>query len=291
MMTSKPQVVMRIDKGLEHIGKVVKAEIDAKQKPFSEVLNFYISRYQANFGNSEVLSRNAVFHAYTWATTGFQVIEPSHKLTASLMCTSFPEEFIDNLELPWSSFAVKIPDNVISNDEHFMWVHGISDGSKKVKLLLQTPGGFAHFSGTLSEINKASTDYWENSDQAKSRLEADRHHDVMKRLFIGVCAEVMSYRTSLAEGLGPLAKPVKRGPRVTNTFKLTRHVTVDVRQVVRDYIRGNGRSPTVQTLVRGHWKQQPCGAKLVDRKFIHVEPYWRGPETAPVAVRLHLIGS
>jgi hypothetical protein len=49
--------------------------------------------------------------------------------------------------------------------------------------------------------------------------------------------------------------------------------------------------PSVQCLVRGHWKRQPCGHELQDRKWIQIEPYWRGPEDAPIAVRSHRVSS
>lgn len=38
---------------------------------------------------------------------------------------------------------------------------------------------------------------------------------------------------------------------------------------------------TVRTMVAGHWKRQPYGEGRALRKWIHIEPFWRGPETAP----------
>lgn len=45
---------------------------------------------------------------------------------------------------------------------------------------------------------------------------------------------------------------------------------------------GEGRHITVRTLVSGHWRNQPCGAGHLDRKVIWIEPFWRGPEAAPL---------
>ena len=71
-------------------------------------------------------------------------------------------------------------------------------------------------------------------------------------------------------------------------LELRRDVKVDVRKWVRDYVASGGKSPSVQTLVRGHPKRQPYGPRALGlRKWIHIEAFWRGPENAPVVVRGH----
>jgi hypothetical protein len=70
-------------------------------------------------------------------------------------------------------------------------------------------------------------------------------------------------------------------------FRLTRDVRVDCRTAIREAsARGEGRAPTIQSLVRGHWK--PRLSERIGRP-VHVEPYWRGPEDAPIAVRSHVL--
>ncbi len=41
-----------------------------------------------------------------------------------------------------------------------------------------------------------------------------------------------------------------------------------------------GSSPTVRTLVQGHWRNQVCGPQWQERKLIWIQPFWRGPEFA-----------
>ena len=48
-----------------------------------------------------------------------------------------------------------------------------------------------------------------------------------------------------------------------------------------------GRKLTVRSLVSGHWRDQPCGVGLKDRKRIWIEPFWRGPEGVPITQRTH----
>lgn len=38
---------------------------------------------------------------------------------------------------------------------------------------------------------------------------------------------------------------------------------------------------SVRTLVSGHWKRQPYGEGRALRKWIFIEPFWRGPEASP----------
>jgi hypothetical protein len=49
----------------------------------------------------------------------------------------------------------------------------------------------------------------------------------------------------------------------------------------------SGNALMVRTRVAGHWKRQVCGKGRSDRKFIHVEPYWRGPDGAVIATTRH----
>lgn len=72
------------------------------------------------------------------------------------------------------------------------------------------------------------------------------------------------------------------------TYKLGLPVQVDVREKIKEYLSGERSSaPTVRFLVRGHWKNQPCGPKGMDRKWIHVQSYWKGE--GPILVRPHTL--
>ena len=58
------------------------------------------------------------------------------------------------------------------------------------------------------------------------------------------------------------------------------------------YISGErGTSPSVQTLVRGHFQRVAVGAGSVGRRWVHKAPYWRGPEDARVAVHTHRLAA
>jgi hypothetical protein len=78
-------------------------------------------------------------------------------------------------------------------------------------------------------------------------------------------------------------------PQHRNVF-IGRPLPIDCRPQVRAYLVGDVRSaPSVQSLVRGHYKRQVVGVARGGRKVIWVEPYWRGPEDAPILARPRLI--
>jgi hypothetical protein len=59
---------------------------------------------------------------------------------------------------------------------------------------------------------------------------------------------------------------------------------------IREYCKNGSHVPAFQVLVRGHIKRQVVGVGRTGRKVIWIEPYWRGPEDAPILARPHLIG-
>lgn len=119
---------------------------------------------------------------------------------------------------------------------------------------------------------------------------------MLLRFVLGCLLELDAERGSIAKvrgvARGKFARKIARKQREPSAwiFKLTRSVRVDCRAFVCEASqRGEHLAKTVQSLVRGHWKNQPYGPGGSGRKFIHIEPYWRGPEDAPIAVRSHIL--
>jgi hypothetical protein len=80
------------------------------------------------------------------------------------------------------------------------------------------------------------------------------------------------------------------GPRIlaSGAYEFTHDVAVDCREPVREYLTGSrGTAPSVRVLVRGHWRAQPYGAGRALTRRQWIEPFWRGPLYAPMAVRDH----
>lgn len=94
-----------------------------------------------------------------------------------------------------------------------------------------------------------------------------------------------SHRQRSSSGSGrSSALPIGR------VFQLSTSVRCDFRAAVAEYSRGERSALSVQGIVAGHWKRQVHGVGRSERKRIFVEPYWRGPEDAPIALRPHKLG-
>lgn len=229
------------------------------------------------------LAMNAA--AYTWAQCGFPRLATSHTYAASLMMTRLPPELVPEVCLPWASFSVDIPDKLIglTDPAPFRFVLiSVMNGGLALIVMSEQSVRYCVFGKTLGDLLEV----------AAEKAESDELLAV--RFALGMTIAATEHRPTcdaLPRRLGVKTDPRTGAPR-THTFKIVRDVRVDAREVVRGVSRGDiSAKASVQSLVRGHWKHQPCGAGRSDRKFIHIEPYWRGPEDAPIAVRSHhLVG-
>lgn len=242
--------------------------------------------WKSAWGGNEYPAAQICFQASEWGKCALPMIELSHTLGASLAATSVAREVASGLLPPWPTFSILCPTGSVCKDELF--------------IIVTRDRGFWCFLvatdfislGNLQELGEKIEDN-ENefhcSDLLPHQSEdiAQRLIIVAQRITIGVILESINSGLGVHGSKPQLASKVKRGDPVSNVFKLARPVYIDVRDQIRNYVE-TGRTPvSVQTLVRGHYKMQPHGDGRAQRKYIHVEPYWRGPEDAPIVVRPH----
>lgn len=260
------------------------------------------------------------FHAYqialNWFRCGLPKVSIGSKHAAALMCTRMPSDAAPELRMPWSTFVIDVPDGIGVQFSGLPVRHVVvhrdttgdftgfndEDGDVRVFCMVASPerGLF-----DVPFVVSAVADLRELADRARKNEESgnDRSVSELSRAYskmvaailwlaLGVVAELNQPREAATiERNGSKPRLNRRGEPIVTTFALARDINVDCRAAVREYVSGaRGTSPTVQSLVRGHWKKQPCGAARSDRKLIFVEPYWRGPETAPIALRAHVVG-
>lgn len=234
-----------------------------------------------------------------WARSGMPQVQPAAKLVASLMATSMGPDGVALVEPPWSAFAVVVPPGLLP-------VESAAGRPTDVRLAsaiwkdgtLQLVATDEHLSAWSTEARPVGAwgEGWSIDDgldlpaQAKLDRRDERMFRLLARLVIGVAAMLSipdtqrDVRRSERKARERLAERAQRGEPTSWTYVLGGNVRVDVRDAVREYVERGGSTPSVQSLVRGHWKRQPHGPDLSQRKWIHVEPYWRGPEDAPIVV-------
>lgn len=239
-----------------------------------------------------------------WARNGFPSIRlPGALLANSLMSTGVSRELVAYIEPPWDAFSIAIPSGILSVQ------HG-SDGesepatrlrvfrrpaTKEWTLIVEGGSLQIHIAGLPTDAlcDPVTKGMNINTDDDWSLSGRDRR--VMRMACSLVVGVVLLFDRAHAR-FTKKKLPKSRGRSVqqptVREYILTRPVVVDTSEYVREFIEhgSDARGPQrVQTLVRGHWKNQPHGPKAASRKLIHVEPYWKGPEDAPIGIRPHII--
>lgn len=255
----------------------------------------------------EYRNRAELSFAQRWAMCGAPNLTAGHRLAASMMATKIPIDLLCEVAHPWLAYCVSIPRGILGfvcptgcghqvdhvrviadpggRDEVYLLAVYADDGSPMALTIYERPKPLARAVGDVAESMRELSSGWGAQGIAAAELalrfalgsvvhlEASGQHDHAK-------ARQPSVRRNIR----------KSGAPESFTFQLKGEVRVDCRGWSRDYVASGGKSPAVQCLVRGHWKRQSWGAGSRLRKWIHVEPYWRGPEEAPIAVRSHIIG-
>ena len=230
--------------------------------------------------------------AIEWARAGWPQVTLGHRLAASLMATSMAPDVMPELAVPWPAFAVQMPNALL----HALDARRVRQEVASAHVLVHEGEGrilatgehgttWASAARPLADLADDSTDRLESIplEEQDTRMLA-----MLDRLFVGVCAELSS--PEARERIAKVAAKVPRnGTPKPQVHKLSREVSVDVRAAVRDYVDGGGKSPSVQSLVRGHWKRQRHGEGREMVKWIQIAPYWRGLDEAPGAVREHVL--
>lgn len=255
--------------------------------------------------------------AVHWAQGGYPTLRPTHRLTASLMATHIPKELVPEVRLPWPSFLVEVPEGILPIDrgdceypgvlplvasEHvIVRVVGLvtsvaPDGREELVMFVgssySSPDEVVRRTVHIADMEIKSLAQLAELEGFEG-LYAPALVRLLGRFLLNMIIEVdsPSYRNEIGRG-PPRTSAPKKGGRdkgalpSTWVVEVRREVKLDARAWVADYVRSNGTSPSVQTLVRGHRKRQVYGPRSMSlRRWIHVEPYWRGPEDAPVVAR------
>jgi len=254
---------------------------------------------------SHLITRIGASLGLAWCDYGFPIVDVGQRLGASMMCTRMSKEVAEEIRLPWRCFAIRFPGIIESIDSLF--VLGSWSGKGGVQLMWlgseMMSYGCEPSLSEYADLEFVRSDPEEHLDpslletfpgwEGKELLSTHAKLTKMSgRLLLGVCAEMTGFDRVISAGppKGPRSVKIKRGSPVPRywSFKLSRPVKVDLRSEVSAYMAGTrGKKLSLQHCVCGHWKWQRCGKDNEQRKWIHVEPYWRGPDDAPIALRPH----
>lgn len=266
--------------------------------------------------------------AAMWVRCGCPRIVMSHKMAASLMATDIPPDAGIEVRAPWPAFAVDIPHGIAPypynvsksrtpvysttafvavSPEYSIFVLSSDSGRGYETVEKAIDFGFENSACSGLGGMDLYSSYGHGSNE--SGYETVQQFLSMKHELpntppaawlaarLAVCAAIevtqqhfSSNRSSSGGHCSHERANRNNRNQHARTFEIKRDIKVDCREYVKDFCLGKGSSPNVQRMVRGHPKRQPFGPGREQRKIIFVEPYMRGPEDAPFALRSHIIG-
>lgn len=238
------------------------------------------------------------FWAAKWCTSAFPRVRLRSARAAWFAASAISADVMADVRPPWPAFMVQLEGEPLLIDPEHPGVY-----YDQIEVLYSTATG----TPTWSFWRRAPYCHnyfrlWTTSEEWASDLNGARLFDrdgadpqarifqVVSRIVLGLCIHLTEPHIldeARHRARSPRFRNVRSGPPQLTNLVIGNDVKVDVGEAIREYVRRGGSSPTVQSLIRGHWKRQPHGPGLSERKWIHVEPYWRGPETGPVLVRAH----
>lgn len=267
----------------------------------------------------------AAMQSAQWAHYSYPTLSAGHKFAAALMATSAHIDSLDDVHVPWFAFRCIVPDGLLAlgpypvdrimvsrtivdrsltptslggADDRVAWQACLyhHDGGIAMELFDETLHGLLtepaddHVLATASDTGTRSV----GPVGPDSSRPADRLAVLAQRYVLGLLINLQqhpSFGGPRERATGPESRPGREGPPKHRVFMLGRPIEIDCRPAIGRYLSGEAHSPpSVQTLVRGHWKRQVVGVGRGGRKIIHVEPYWRGPEGAPILVHEYTMG-
>ena len=239
-----------------------------------------------------------------WSESGRPQIVVGHKTAASFMATTMSRETAaSEVRLPWRAFLIHLPAGLLEfpvrpelevpEPEPITKVHVVQWNKGDLSILMSSPLGVVAMTAceALCDLAEARDEDLPAFGTALSDFEK-RALVLVGRLILSCCLEMSS-----PDAVGAIAAHVRQvaraGPATEPTvwtYTIRRDVKIDVRDAVRSYARGDrSTTPSVKVLVRGHWRRQRHGPGNSVTTWIQLEPYWRGPEDVPIALRKHVL--
>ncbi len=231
-----------------------------------------------------------------WARLAYPLIQPNHVYAAALMATAPPPDV--EIRAPWPTFYLAVPPGLVtllSREGEPEPVEGVLAYVARDRWTFVAPAMTVEYSRVCFTLDAMRAGELLDESMGPAwgdyGLTAESHDEraalCLSRLLLNACVAMSDPRV-----VRPIGKahrePLPTAPRV---WEMGRPVRVDCRQAVRDYIRGGSRIPAVQWLVRGHWRNQAHGPERSMRTMRWIEPYWKGADGAPLAVRDHQLNN
>ena len=238
--------------------------------------------------------------AAKWAVHAFQRLMTSHTFAAALMCSDVQREAIDGIEEQWDAFLVIVPNGMLVAGEFEFSRVLVATYSFGAQMILLTTGGsslvlpeprtIVSDSPTLADLLV--------SDEADLAAESTTQRCLVmaKRLVAGLLLNMQDAGTHKIREVA--ARPKSKNREAEPEHRIVtvgQPIEIDCRDAVREYVERGTRSserghrrhgmPTVQWMVRGHFRMQAHGPRHALRRKTWIRPHWHGNEAALIQTR------
>lgn len=264
--------------------------------------------------------------SWLWAEDGFfQMTCASHKYAAALMATETSECRGDVL-LPARAMRVTVPDGLLHvhnpkrREYRYDCIYLFNGKTRCAMLVSEGSVLDTRMKYEDSTIMLGHTDWeevlfgrlaeWEDGEDWDEQpwgeqCDANRWDGDIKERVVRLCQRYLigllytlqhtnNFREQSGRAAG--ARGWRNRPPPHRNVVIGAPIEVDARPQIRRWLERSGRRgksgpPSVQHVVRGHYKRQVIGIGRSGRKVIWIMPYWRGPEDAPILARPYSLGN
>ena len=265
-------------------------------------------------GEPEAQDKLAILYGVAvakWVDCGAPILTCDETYGAALACTRIDRSNADDIRVQWESFVVRLPPGLLPTGfikrpgayvSHIRCLQLRLPHGTGSSLELFLDGSNVGFTGGLQagplrdtlfleeEFHRldASEDAVARGDALVDAVSAKTLMTFAQRVTVGLLY-TMQHTANWSDNAptGKGARPARRhGPPTHRCIVLGAPVSVKrLVPAVREACLHGGRTPAFQSVVRGHYKRQVTGSDRCGRKVIWIEPYWRGPEDAPILAR------
>lgn len=255
-----------------------------------------------------------------WVDGGCRIIDTTPEYFSAMAQTKISSDAAEEMRIPWPAFYVRIPPGTLVAADGTDYMTAIVAGFENIPMLdlesrvsrtvphasffylrSETDGPclWTYMPVPLPDLLFGATlppppDHFDEGAMVEDASDA-RIKELARRAIVGLLFTMQHTNNWKRGGIFSKAgtgRPLRREPPPHRSIIIGRPLSIDVTEAVRaDARSGAHAAPSVQTLVRGHIKRQVVGVGRTGRKVVWIEPYWRGPEDAPILARPHLVGA
>ncbi len=263
---------------------------------FLHLSNPHIWRQLINHKKNEVFIFEAFLHwCYRWKQFGMPNFQPTHGLTNSLLLTECINLNLSDVKFPFGSLLITFPEpNDTFCGYRWMAVHKWKILNEKQQYIpslyfqLSHPDGQKNpeirFLRSFYTENDSLEDWIENSEPHEDSQIIPEHEKNLMKLTTRIAINLSLYVTNLEPGIGGKNKQSKKKNNTKNrptTFIIGNEIKLpeNLKKIANNFASTDKALWRINSrfIVRGHWRNQSCGEKNVQRKRIWIQPHWKGP--------------